>query len=848
MLINLLGTLEKMVSTFWARLASKTLLALLLLIVGLAAIIYYRQPVSIKIIEYLGREQSLQVSCLDFSMDWRLNLRVDKACLKTPIGTATVKQANWLPWNNNLTIDELKIKHLSSTPASEQTTPKERLVLPESMPQLTISSLEIDSYILLEPLNLSVEMTSANSVSISGDLNATIEMKTDGLNGQLTWQVADLAKYVPQVYSAFEANASLLQDVGIQQTVVKTDFTFDGQSLFSKSSTDIANQINWSVCPIDIKASGDILVEADLINESIKINLSELANDFSLDNCSVLHDYFSKDDLPQLSFHLPEPITFSNSQVKLSELQVIDQHNKNRRINLTDVSYKTSGEINFDYNLLVKQALQTKVIKAPLLDFESQGSVFADLTDMTSIMPFNLSITSDNNHLTLEAVQLDSVKFEKLSSQFSLHPPAVNQPVMSGTIGGEGIQIGQLTLAKSTSSIKLSGNDFSDLLLNIESQLEQSQYPDIKIPTITNQLAIKIKQFNQLGFTGDTSIKKMSAQQINFQPITISHLGQATIDKQTVTSHHRVALEQRFALDLEQQQSHVKVQVNQQNIKSLQAILTQLVDSVAVTKGDITASLDLTLPLQDQPFNATGEVQLQQVNGKYQDYLINNANYLMPVTFNSAGLQLADSTLRIESIDVGVMIQQMRLQLVAKDSLFRLQQARGEIFDGQFLMQDLWLDGRDQRFNVHFENIDLAQIVALQDQPGIRVTGRINGDLPLIMSKRGIKIDDGWMTSLKGGTLTIKDNPSFNAVKKQQAELALLENLDFSELKSKVKLDPDGWVFFDFSLKGNNPIKKQAVNFNYTHQENIFTLLESMRLVKSVEQKVEQKITQGVKK
>ena len=128
----------------------------------------------------------------------------------------------------------------------------------------------------------------------------------------------------------------------------------------------------------------------------------------------------------------------------------------------------------------------------------------------------------------------------------------------------------------------------------------------------------------------------MSAQQIHFQPITITYLGQANIDNQTLASHHNVRLERGFALELEQQQSHVKVQVTQQNITSLQAIISQLVDSVSVTKGDMTASLDLTLPSEDKPFNATGEVQLQQVSGKYQDYRINNANYLMPVRFNSA--------------------------------------------------------------------------------------------------------------------------------------------------------------------------------------------------------------------
>jgi hypothetical protein len=138
--------------------------------------------------------------------------------------------------------------------------------------------------------------------------------------------------------------------------------------------------------------------------------------------------------------------------------------------------------------------------------------------------------------------------------------------------------------------------------------------------------------------------------------------------------------------------------------------------------------------------------------------------------------------------------------------------------------------------------------VALQQQPGIKITGNIDGDMPFIIGKQGIRIDDGWVSSLTGGKLTIIDNPSFDSIKVQQPQLALLESLNFTQLESNVRFTPDGWVFFDLALQGNNPDKKQSVNFNYTHQENIFSLLESIRLVKSIENKIEHKITQGDKK
>jgi hypothetical protein len=195
-----------------------------------------------------------------------------------------------------------------------------------------------------------------------------------------------------------------------------------------------------------------------------------------------------------------------------------------------------------------------------------------------------------------------------------------------------------------------------------------------------------------------------------------------------------------------------------------------------------------------------------------------------------------------------VTIEQLEASVVAQDSVLRLKQVRGEILNGNFSLGELWLDGREQQFNIKLQHIDLAQVVALQQQPGIQIIGNVDGDMPLIMGKQGIRIEDGWLSSLTGGKLTIVDNPSFDSIKVQQPNLALLENLDFTQLESNVKLNQDGWVFFDFSIKGNNPDEKRGVNFNYNHQQNLFSLLELKRLVKSVENKIEQKTIQGDKK
>ena len=60
-------------------------------------------------------------------------------------------------------------------------------------------------------------------------------------------------------------------------------------------------------------------------------------------------------------------------------------------------------------------------------------------------------------------------------------------------------------------------------------------------------------------------------------------------------------------------------------------------------------------------------------------------------------------------------------------------------------------------------------------------------------------------------------------------------------------MDSDGLLLLDFSILGQNPNQQQAVNFNYHHEENILTLLRSLRLTDSVQNQIEKKIKKAVK-
>jgi hypothetical protein len=841
-----------MTSLFWQKRPSKKLIALLLFVIVLVLLFIFRRPIAIKSIEHFAKSQNIEVTCLDFSLDWRLNLDVKQACITFPAGEILVRKAIWQPWSNVLSIEQVKVKHLATDNRVHNELPKENqtssLNLPSSLPILRISSIEIDSFELLQPIHLSVNTTSSNEWNITGDVNASVRMHQNTLVAKVVWSLSDLTKWIPQAQTLSLDNAELLKDLALNESKIQTGITFDGKLLSADSSLAIASRFDVSNCPVDAAITGNVLVDVDISSLNISLDLRQLSNKVSLVNCPVVQNYFAADDVPQLSFIFPQKVTINKSQINLPKLQIVDTQNTLRSIVLEGLNYKTTGELEVNYNISVKQAIQTEQIQLGMADFQGAGTVFTDLATLKTAGPINLKIINDNNQLVVSGLKVDSLLITKLTSEFSFHQTGPKQLGLKGKISSSDIKMGDVSLAKISSTFSLTGESFSDLQLSLENQLFQLVHPDVSVKNISNHIDLNVKEFEVLSFSGDSTVTKLTAQNIKFLPITVAHAGQASLTNMTVSSHHKITLEQGFEVELGQQDTQLEIQIEQQDIVALKRIMSQLENELILKQGKITANIEFTLPQEGKVFSAQGKTGFQGVSAKYQNYVLNNITYQTPLIFDSAGLQLTESTLHIDSIDAGVAIEQLEANVIAQNSVLRLKQVHGEIFNGKFSLGNLWLDGRDQQINVNFQNIDLSQLVALQQQPGIQITGNIDGNMPLIMDKQGIRIEDGWMSSLSGGKLTIVDNPSFDSIKMQQPQLALLENLDFSQLKSNVKFNPDGWMFFDFSIKGNNPDKKQSVNFNYTHQENIFSLLESIRLVESVENKIEQKITQGGKK
>nr|WP_289847855.1 YdbH domain-containing protein [Aliiglaciecola lipolytica] len=235
---------------------------------------------------------------------------------------------------------------------------------------------------------------------------------------------------------------------------------------------------------------------------------------------------------------------------------------------------------------------------------------------------------------------------------------------------------------------------------------------------------------------------------------------------------------------------------------------------------------------------------LNNLSAEYQDYQIINAQIDAPFILDSSGIQLNNGKINVEEINVGVPMTQIDASLSMHDSVPKLDFAQAHIIGGQVTLSDFWLDNRKQLLMLDINDIDLKQLVDLQNQEGIEVSGEVSGDLPIYWDSGFSTIDKGILLNDGPGKLKISNNEAFNAIKQQQDQLAFLENVEFSKLSSEVSLSDDGWLDLKIGINGINPEKNQEINFNYSHKENIFTLFKSMRITNSVQNSIEKRIQQ----
>ena len=265
------------------------------------------------------------------------------------------------------------------------------------------------------------------------------------------------------------------------------------------------------------------------------------------------------------------------------------------------------------------------------------------------------------------------------------------------------------------------------------------------------------------------------------------------------------------------------------------------------------------------------DTNLTAANGQYKEMAFSDAetNWHCQLSDGKTGCNVQA---KLASINVGTVVEDINLgasiALLPEYMQLHLQQAEAKLFAGKIWLQPLTVTvGRRLLATpaiapfstadsltrqpiiigkIAFANIALADIIALYQLPGVKVTGRLKGSLPFTLQGKAITVRHGVIQQQKsGGVIQITDNPTIAQLKLSRPELSyaldLLANLDYHYLQSEVDYQPNGLVKLIISIKGNNPVENQPIEFNYTHQENLLLLLRSLQIDDSVTEAIEKR-------
>lgn len=216
----------------------------------------------------------------------------------------------------------------------------------------------------------------------------------------------------------------------------------------------------------------------------------------------------------------------------------------------------------------------------------------------------------------------------------------------------------------------------------------------------------------------------------------------------------------------------------------------------------------------------------------------------------------------IKLVDIGVPISDLTASLrldwpsrghmpVITFSNFKASLLKGRV-TGKRMRIDL--NRRRHDFTLALHQIDIAEVVRLHGFKGLNATGKVSGTLPMRLDSKGVSVRKGRVRADKpGGTINYVPDEKGEAVKsasvKSEVLLNLLSDFDYDVLDAETDYKSDGQLLMKMQLKGKSPqqYKERPVHLNLALDQNILSLLKSLRSANGLNERIDRKVRQFYK-
>ncbi|MFA3790263.1 YdbH domain-containing protein [Aliiglaciecola sp. SL4] len=834
-------------------------LILLIFVIFLCAFLF-RNSLAIWLSDFWLAEDT-SITCLDFDLGTSPFINIHSMCLESADVEINLQQAKYFVDSSlfskasylnqaSVKINSLSVSHKQNLQAStvkpaQNNDLAELWALPEMLPLITIEQIRVDSYLMQQPLHIRIFQPNRSELAIRGDVEADLVVgKHQGkgvISGDLNWSASLFLSQSQQLesftkpYQDYFTNWQSLLD-----TPIHSHFDFTGSELNSQHGINLNNVMTFEDCKIPVQLSGDIKANLQVAPLAVQVDLSRLNSQFSIKQCPQADAVTQWVKLDAWSIDIPNINTATATNMVIPEINLISSSLQNPlKLTLKDIELNTQMDAKLDYQITLKTAATDLLVEQQLIDAElniaTTGNILKKADKIQLIASNVLEITSLASDLT--TIESTSSQLEFSLEKVANTPWKVNG---EGKITASEIVKSPLTIHSVSSDFSVDGDTIDQLKINFTSALQDIKYDDFAAKSLASNFTVFLEDIQTISGTGKSKLLGISSDTINLNNIDIKHDINGQIEPYQLTGNHEITLPSGLLANLFHDAQSLSLLVPEQSVTYLNPLLQQIVPELSLVTGELTVNLAKNYDNSD--FN--GNLTITGLSGEYQDYQIINAQMDAPFKLDSSGIQLDHGKITVEEINVGVPMTQIEAKISMLDNVPKFDFVEARIIGGRVTLADFWLDNRKQLLKLDINDLDLKQLVELQNQEGIEVSGEISGDLPIYWDSGFSNIDQGTLLNDGPGTLLISNNQAFNAIKEQQDQLAFLENVEFSKLSSEVSLSDDGWLDLKIGINGINPDKQQEINFNYSHKENIFTLFKSMRITNSVQNSIEKRIQQ----
>ncbi len=793
----------------------------------------FRLPLTSWYLTPMLSKNGAELHCIDWSLTRKLDLNIEKLCL-TYQGQQ-IELAGIIANKQQVSVSRanLIISNQSNNQQPDTSQPefkKLALVLPEQRPLIRIEQLDVVSPFTDTPVRLAIQEKRLNHFTISRDLNADVVISNYEVKANITFDEQVAERFVTLPTSS--------------HFTIQSQIKFDGITVAIESSINASYQHAVGECDLGFASEGQLSAKYQLNQQHLYADLSALQNQLSANRdclntiADQQHQSFIEAQLPLTwQLHIEKPVSVESKLLSIPtvKLQAIEGQSEvtvsNTSLSLLDPLTSLNSQVSIDFN---SKDIDELKFNAHL----HESSVSADFQLSVDSLPAFLDFQSDG--ALTEGVGVEGIGAKgKLNIEGLFTSPTAK---LNTDISVKNALISGAQITDFSSAINAEYNAQQHLVVNANSKVKSLTYDDINAAKISNELTLSTDlSVGELfaDIDAKTTAAKLSTAELSLNKLSV--VSKALQSRALQATHHVFAdgFEALVSHHMSEVAHPFELVIPEQAVSKLNPIIVQFEPLATVTDGVVSGNIKGDVNLQQ----AQGRVQISKFTALYNDYLANDFAVNLNGTFNSGQLNIVATKFTLNELRAGAVVKNIQGQLQVTANQPCAANLTGQVMGGAFVVNKFCPLSDSQTATVKFENIDASKLVTLDAESGISLSGRLAGTLPVVINKQGIEVKQGQLVNQGDGKLLITNNAGFEAVKAQQQELSttlsLLENLDIKKLRSSVNLKPDGWLHLGVNLEGYNEAQQQAVNFNYNHEENVFTLLRALRLSDEITQRVE---------